>query len=60
MKKKFDILYLPLHRQLAFIGSEVYWAFSAFRTVSGIYNVKGYVGSLSDTAIKQLGGYPLK
>jgi len=45
---------------LTVIGSEVYWALSAFRTASSIYNVKGYVGSLSDAAIKQLGGLSAK
>jgi len=55
MRKKYDILYLPLHRTIEVVGSEIYWALNAFRSVSNIYHVKAYVGSLSVTAYEQLG-----
>lgn len=55
MRKKYDIIYLPLHRMIGnVIGSEVYWALNAFRSVSSIYKAKAYVGTLSNIAIETL------
>lgn len=56
MKHKFDILFLPLHRDIAdVIASEVYWALNTFGLISKTFRTKAYVGRLSEKGFEHLG-----
>ena len=56
MKHKFDIIFLPLHREIGdIIASEVYWAMNTFEMIAKDYRSRAYVGRISQSASKHLG-----
>ena len=49
MKRKFDVIYLPLHRELGDqMASENYWAFNTMRIAHSSFSAKAYVGHVSE------------
>lgn len=56
MKHKFDIIFLPLHREIGdIIASEVYWAMNTFEMIAKDYRSRAYVGRISQSASNHLG-----
>ncbi len=52
MKNGFDIIYLPLHRDMPKnIASEIYWAFVTFHNISSLFNTCGCVGWIDENVV---------